>query len=204
MSQPTTATPDATPSTQAITVGTAPHATAQLPPVPAEAAPAPRPSADPEPGVQPTGPVGFVPGLPGAGTAAPTPAPAAARRSPRTPEQRAGLRCAGLAGVSLALLQAGLLVGADGTALWSAVPLWSAFATIGTLLGLLPAAGRLVRRARLDPGTAWQVAAGGLTGVAVFWVLVVLPGVASDRGFVLTAALVALGAALWTAPARRG
>jgi hypothetical protein len=36
----------------------------------------------------------------------------------------------------------------------------------------------------------------------VFWVLVVLPRVDSDRGFVLTAALAALGAALWIAPGR--
>jgi hypothetical protein len=38
--------------------------------------------------------------------------------------------------------------------------------------------------------------------VAVFWVLVVLPRVDSDRGFWLTAALAALGAALWVAPSR--
>mgnify|MGYP004492281613 CR=1 FL=1 len=49
---------------------------------------------------------------------------------------------------------------------------------------------------------AWKTAAGGLTGVAVFWVLVVLPRVDSDRGFVLTAAMAALGAALWIAPSR--
>jgi hypothetical protein len=48
------------------------------------------------------------------------------------------------------------------------------------------------------------VAAGGLTGLAAFWVLVVLPRADSDRGFLLTAALAALGAALWMAtPARR-
>ena len=56
--------------------------------------------------------------------------------------------------------------------------------------------------ARLRPDAAWKVAAGGLTGLAVFWVLVVLPRVDSDRGFVLTAALAALGAALWVAPGR--
>jgi hypothetical protein len=39
-----------------------------------------------------------------------------------------------------------------------------------------------------------------LVGLAVFWLLVVLPVVASDRGFLLTAALGALGAALWVGP----
>jgi hypothetical protein len=46
----------------------------------------------------------------------------------------------------------------------------------------------------------WRIAAAGLVGLAVFWLLVVLPVVASDRGFLLTAALGALGAALWVGP----
>ena len=50
--------------------------------------------------------------------------------------------------------------------------------------------------------TTWRIAAAGLVGLAVFWLLVVLPVVASDRGFLLTAALGCLGAALWTGPAR--
>ena len=86
--------------------------------------------------------------------------------------------------------------------LWSAATLWAVFATLATLLGGLPFAGRFLPAARLRPDAAWKAAAGGLTGVAVFWVLVVLPRVDSDRGFVLTAALAALGAALWVAPGR--
>ncbi len=80
--------------------------------------------------------------------------------------------------------------------------LWAVFATFATLLGGLPFAGRFLPAARLRPDAAWKVAAGGLTGVAVFWVLVVLPRIDSDRGFVLTGALAALGAALWVAPSR--
>ena len=53
---------------------------------------------------------------------------------------------------------------------------------------------------RVRSGSAWRVAAGGLVGLAVFWLLVVLPVVATDRGFVLTAALAALGGALWVGP----
>nr|WP_239522609.1 hypothetical protein [Geodermatophilus sabuli] len=106
--------------------------------------------------------------------------------------------------LSLVLLELGLTLGFGTDPLWSAVPLWSAFATVATLLGLLPSAARLLPGARLRADGAWKVAAGGLTGLAVFWVLVVLPRVDSDRGFVLTAALAALGAALWVASARRG
>ena len=56
---------------------------------------------------------------------------------------------------------------------------------------------------RLRSSAVWRIAAGGLVGLAVFWVLVVLPVVASDRGFLLTAALGALGAALWVGPGRK-
>ena len=100
------------------------------------------------------------------------------------------------------LLQLGLTLGFGEASLWSAVPLWSVFTTLATLLGALPYAGRILPAARLRPDTAWKVAAGGLTGLAVFWVLVVLPRVDSDRGFVLTTALAALGAALWVASSR--
>ena len=47
------------------------------------------------------------------------------------------------------------------------------------------------------------MAAGGLVGLVVFWLLVVLPVADTDRGFLLTAALAALGAALWIAPSRQ-
>jgi hypothetical protein len=180
-------------------------------------------------GVQPTGPVGGLPGL--SGVASPPPAdtsdhpfglprtaerPRTARtprtprttRAPRTPraprsaQERAVRIGAGLTALSFLLLQFGLTLDFGETSLWSAVTLWAVFATLATLLGGLPFAGRFLPAARLRPDAAWKVAAGGLTGVAVFWVLVVLPHIDSDRGFVLTAALAALGAALWAAPSR--
>lgn len=190
----------------------------------------PRVDADPPPGgVQPTGPVGAPPGPPGvdrppadttgdplgpplAAGASPrrvrTPrAPRAPRtpgapRTPRSPQERAVLLGTGLTALSFVLLQLGLTLGFGEVALWSTVTLWSVFATLATLLGALPFAGRFLPAARVRPDAVWKVAAGGLTGVAVFWVLVVLPRVDSDRGFVLTAALAALGAALWVAPSR--
>ncbi|SNS56818.1 hypothetical protein SAMN06893096_105112 [Geodermatophilus pulveris] len=182
-------------------------------PDPAPAAAAAHPS-PPDGGVQPIGPVGAVPGP---APAAPPPAPAVpprARRTataparrprtPRPPQVRAARVGAGLAALSLLLLQGGLLTGAGGVPLWTAAPLWSASATLATLAGVVPFAGRLLPAVRRRPDAAWQVAAAGLTGTAVFWVLVVLPRVDTDRGFVLTAALAALGAALWVAPGRDG
>lgn len=161
----------------------------------------PRTTPAPQQAVPSTGPVDLVPGLPGAGAPPPPAATVTPRR--RTPQDRAALLGAGLALLSLVLLELGLALRFGSESYWAAVPLWSGFATLATLLGLLPFAAHLLRRSSLRPGAAWKVAAGGLTGVAVFWVLVVLPRVDSDRGFVLTAALAALGAALWIAPARR-
>jgi hypothetical protein len=234
------------PSTQEIPVvqpAGATAATTQLPPHPDAAPPAPVPVQAP----QPTGPVDFVPGLPGLGTppvpppaatpplppaapvppqAAPTPAPswpdtlesdilqsgteanhpgkerrfrAQGDRTPRdrTPRDRAALIGLGLVVLSLVLLELGLALDFDGVSYWSVVPLWSAFATLCALLGLL------VFAAFYPAGNRLRMAAGGLVGLAAFWLLVVLPAVDTDRGFVLTAALAALGGALWIGPRRK-
>jgi hypothetical protein len=221
----------------------------QLPPHPAATTPQHvPPSAEPMDGPQPTGPVDFVPGLPGVGTPPPPPrtgahaAPAATPHAPpppgpsaghaggpvwpdtldpqepvaagakrkreprvRAPQDRAALVGLGLVVLSLVLLELGLALdfGFEGDSYWSVVPLWSAFATVCVLLGLLVFAAFYRAGNRARSGPAWRVAAGGLVGLAVFWLLVVLPVVASDRGFVLTAALAALGGALWIGPRRK-
>jgi hypothetical protein len=102
---------------------------------------------------------------------------------------------------SLGLLQLGLLRGFGTEALWSLVPTWSVFATVAVLVG---AVSHLVpgRAIGLSGRGVWQVGAAGAAALAAFWVLVVLPGVASDRGFVLTMALALLGGAVWWAPGR--
>jgi hypothetical protein len=219
VTQPTTTTDPASPEA-------APSGTREIPvppPVVVATGTAQFPRVEPagaEP-VQATGPVDFVPGLPGLGTPPPPPppppaeaaapgadaAPGATRapkppRAPRTPQDRAALLGAGLTVVALVLLELGLALRFGAESLWSTVPLWSGFATLATLLGLLPFLARAAGN-RLRADRAWKVAAGGLTGVAAFWLLVVLPRVDTDRGFLLTAALAALGIALWVAPARR-
>ncbi|MEX5721608.1 hypothetical protein [Geodermatophilus maliterrae] len=121
--------------------------------------------------------------------------------APRSPRDRALPVGAGLVALSLVLLELGLALGFGGDPLWSGVPLWSAFATLAVLVGALP----LVPRLRVPGGAAGaeRIALGGLAGLAVFWVLVVLPRADTDRGFLLTAAVAALGVALWLAPGRR-
>jgi hypothetical protein len=193
---------------------------------------------------QPTGPVDFVPGLPGAGTPPPPRHAASAppppvqpvavpdptdqhtteavapvwpetleseapperpgKRRVRAPRDRAAALGLGLAVLSLALLEVGLLLAFGTESYWSAVTLWSAFATVCGVLGVLAFAAAYPSGTRIRSGAVWRIAAAGLVGLAVFWILVVLPVVASDRGFLLTAALGALGAALWVGPGRKG
>jgi phosphoglycerol transferase MdoB-like AlkP superfamily enzyme len=110
----------------------------------------------------------------------------------------------GLTVLSLALLEVGLFMrSGDLGSYWQGIPLWSAFATLCALLGLLAFAAFFPAGNRMRSGPAWRVAAAGLVGLAIFWLLVVLPVADTDRGFVLTAALGALGGALWIGPRRK-
>jgi hypothetical protein len=183
-----------------VTASTGP-VTAQFPSAAAAAAAQP----------QPTGPVDYVPGPPPAvEQPAPVPPPAGAHAADpdflpglddeprhRDPRARARLAAGLLAVASLALLELGLLVHEAGVRLWSSVPLWSGFASLAGLLGLAVLADREATHRR-----AWAVAAGGLAGLAVFWLLVVLPSADTDRGFLLTAALGCLGGAVWLTAGR--
>jgi hypothetical protein len=167
---------------------------------------------------QPTGPVDYVPGPPPAGAppTAPAPAPAGATapsheflhdllddepHRPRDPRAWARLTGAALGLLAVALVEIGLLVHQGAENLWSRVPLWSGFVTVAAVAGLVAVAGRLPG-IRLLGQRAWAVGAGGLAGVAVFWLLVVLPWADTDRGFLMTAALACLGGAVWLT--RRG
>jgi hypothetical protein len=238
------------PTTQEIPVvqpATGSTATQQLPPHPGASTPAP---VQPVDVVVPTGPVDFVPGLPGVGTPPPPPvrpAPVADEQAPpaggasearggrswpttlesevasATPRRKRRVRSAGvhtsgggalrdrstvlgiaLTVLSLVLLELGLTMrGEVAESYWETIPLWSAFATVCALLGLGAFVAFAAARNRLRPDGLWRIAAAGLVGLAVFWLLVVLPVVATDRGFVLTAALGALGGALWVGPRRK-
>ena len=169
-----------------------------VPPLSPAVAPA-HVAAPPAPAMQPAGPV-----WPETLEAvAPAPERPARERRLRAPRDRMALIGLGLVALSLVLLELGLVLDFGGESYWSVVPLWSAFATVCVLLGVLAFAAFYPAGNQLRSGPAWRVAAGGLVGLSVFWLLVVLPVVDTDRGFVLTAALAALGGALWIGPRRK-
>jgi hypothetical protein len=215
-------------------------ATQHLPPHPGATPPAPvGPSSGPVEAAQPTGPVDFVPGLPGAGTPPPPPVPPAQipaapvpeapvseapdapstswpdslledapdgrheKRAARSPRNRAVSAGLVLAVLAVVLLELGLALDFGSESFWSVVPLWSAFATVAALVGLLACVAFYPAGNRLRPGQAWRIGVGGLAALAAFWLLVVLPVVDTDRGFLLTAALACLGVALWIAPRQK-
>jgi hypothetical protein len=124
------------------------------------------------------------------------------RRRVVPPADRQALAGLSLAVVAVALLEVGLLGAFGADPFWSTVTLWSAFATLCAVLALAAFVAFYPAGNRLRSSAVWRLAAAGLVGLSVFWVLVVLPVVASDRGFVLTAALGCLGAALWIGPRR--
>jgi hypothetical protein len=178
------------------------------PPVPPPAAPAATPAPPPVP---PT-PVQSAPAqwLPAAAPAPTWPETLESEvtdggKAPRSraPRDKGALAGLGLTVLSVVLLELGLTLGFGGESYWSAVTFWSAFATVCALLGLLAFAAFYPAGNRSRSGPAWRVGAAGLVGLAAFWLLVVLPAVATDRGFVLTAALAALGGALWIGPRSR-
>jgi hypothetical protein len=156
---------------------------------------------------QPTGPVDYVPGPPPVAEQ-PAPVPAVPTGSTaadhdflpgledeprhRDPHARRRMVSGLLAVGSLALLELGLLVHEAGVRLWSSVPLWSAFASLAGVLGLA-----VLGRPGALGGRVRTVAAAGLGGLAVFWLLVVVRSADTDRGFLLTAALGCLGGAVW-------
>jgi hypothetical protein len=107
----------------------------------------------------------------------------------------------GLGIAALVGLEFGLTLEPGDRSLWSAVPSWSVFATVASVAVLMPLVLALLPQ-RLPARTTWRVGAAGAAGLAVFWVLIALPLVASDRGFLLTAALALAAGAVWLAPGR--
>ncbi|MCZ2837754.1 hypothetical protein [Modestobacter sp. VKM Ac-2985] len=184
-----------------------------------------QPSYDPPTGTHRTGPVDVVPGF--TPTPPPVPGPAttpgtapggtsagqqgggsssssvrsrlAAVRSPGRPGTELVALALGVLGI--ALVQLGLALDFGNQSLWEVVPTWSTFATVATLVALAPAVAALAGRGS-SARTAWRVGAGGSIALAAFWVLVALPLAVSDRGFWLTAALAATGAAVALSPGR--
>jgi len=132
------------------------------------------------------------PGAPGFGPGQPawTGPPA-----PRTPPLAV---LALVAGVVLTAL--GLSIPFDSTCLWATSTAWAIFAMIAALVSLTPLFGR---SGSMTPARAWTIGAVGSGALLLFWVLVALPGVTSNQGFVLTLATAASVGGCWLSPGRR-
>lgn len=182
-------------STQEIPVVPAAVANTQHLPPPPTAAAASSGDGEPDP-MRTTGPVDFVPEPPGA-TASTEKVPFGGSRRVVGARSR-GLVPVGFAVLALVCLELGLSLAFGSRSFWSAVPLWSAFATVVAVGGTVAVAGHSLG----GRAGAWRIAAGALAGLAVFWLLVVLPVADTDRGFLLTAALGLLGAAVWLTAGR--
>lgn len=76
--------------------------------------------------------------------------------------------------------------------------LWSLWALAAAALQALPALGLGGSDER-----RWTIAAVGTGGLALYWLLVSLPTVATSSGFLVTAATAAAGAGVLTMPGRR-
>ncbi|QXG74385.1 hypothetical protein KUM42_10730 [Modestobacter sp. L9-4] len=180
-----------------------------VPPAAPTSVPGPVAGSEPHPFTTPVSASGQPDAVPPAGGATSGAAqPGAAHRAAaqlagvrRAAGGRTALAGLGLGALALVLLQVGLVLDDDRVSLWEAVPTWSTFATLAVLVALVPVVAPLLGR-RVPARTAWRVGAGAVAALAVFWVLIGLPLVVSDRGFWLTAALGAAGAALWLAPGR--
>jgi hypothetical protein len=96
-----------------------------------------------------------------------------------------------LGGVTAAI---GLFVPYDGATFWSTAQFWTGFAAFCALVQLAPLArpvsGWSARR-------AWSIGAAGVAGLLLFWVLIVLPVVATNSSFVVTAAVGAATGGAW-------
>lgn len=102
-------------------------------------------------------PPDFVPGDAGVGTAPPLPS---RRRLSYGPRARAALAGIVLVVLSVLLLQLGLGLRIDAESLWSVIPLWSGFASLAAVLGLLAFVPDAPGRSRLRPRSGWQMPRG--------------------------------------------
>lgn len=114
---------------------------------------------------------------------------------------RVGLRAVLQLVVPILVVTALLLTedGADTNA-FEDITAWSIFAVVMALLQLAPLAGQAVGMQR---ATAWTVGAVGTVGLLGYWVIIVLPGVSSNAGFLLTLAAACAVIGCWLSPGRR-
>ena len=133
----------------------------------------------------------------------PSPPSPPAERTPaaETPAAEHGLPLwSALEVVALVALLLGLFVPEHDTQLWDGSEAWSVFAIVCAVAQLVP----LLRRStKLDETQAWHVAAVGAAGLALYWLLLVLPVIGRNTSFAVTLATAAAAGGVWLAPERR-
>jgi hypothetical protein len=107
-------------------------------------------------------------------------------------------------GALLGLVAAGGLAAAvfmkeDDVQGWDNYGVWGIFAIVAALATAAPS---MVGQGTLNRERAWQISVAGAVGVALFWILMILPSIEKNLSFVATAATVLAGLAAWTAPGR--
>jgi hypothetical protein len=161
-------------------------------PVQPQATPPPNPGAapiaPPPPGYSQPAPGYQQPGAP---------VPAAA-----TAPAASGVKLSGTALLSLlsaAGLAAAVFLKEDKVQGWDQYGVWGIFAIVAALATMAPS---MAAQFKLTPTRAWQAAVAGALGVALFWVLLIVPSIEKNLSFVATAAMVLAGLAAWLAPGR--
>lgn len=138
-----------------------------------------------------TGPyAGPPPPRPQSGYAAAPQAPSAPRDPSSTWRAILQIACPVLMVIALAVAENGRRGYTDWT-------LWALFATVAALVQLAP----LVVKG--DPQRSWTTGAIGVVALIGYWVVIVLPGIDTNTGFLQTFAVAAAAVGCWLTPGRR-
>ena len=103
------------------------------------------------------------------------------------------------AAASLLAVAIGISVPEGGQNAWHTVKAWGGVALVAAALTFAPSVGSALR---LTAYRAWQVAAAGAAGLALYWVLFVLPDIAKNTSLITTLGVAAGIVVAWIAPGR--
>lgn len=145
-------------------------------------------------GVQGQGVQGQRQGVPMHGNPGPQPA-----ASERAPDSSSAVRII-LHILCPLLIIAGISAPLDraGSIMWTSEPTWAALATVAALVQIAAAF-----PPHLLGGRGWTVGASAAGVLLLTWTLIFLPGVASNRGFMVTLGVAAAASAVWLSPDRK-
>lgn len=96
---------------------------------------------------------------------------------------------------SIAAVAIGISVPEGGHNAWHVVKAWGGVALVAAALTFAPSL-------RLPAYRAWQLAVGGAAGLALYWVLFVLPDIAKNTSLITTLGVAAGIVVAWIAPGR--